>query len=388
MRKVAHISSHWVRVVSLLLLIVPLAGGQATSPPPAYPAQLPYSFSNFVWWDNGDLRALLKKRIPGLGDDVATTTAAEGRIRAALQELLREKGIAAEVQSQEPSPSALNAEHAPGAPPPAVVFRISAPAILVDKVVVNHAPNSVSDMLQSRLQGREGHAFSSGQDWMVRQDTEEVLQSSGYLEAEIDIGHGAPRTDGPNFVVDLLVSIAPGPQFRIAGITADGGPLLEGRDLSAYFAQKAGDVTGGHPFGRLGSELRAYYTRHGYADVVVNDAPSFDQANALVTWHLAVVPGPLYHLRSLVIQGLAQAQQVRVKELFGVKPGDVYDEAAISNLYHQISSEASLKGYSFSFSPKGDKATGLMDLSLTFYQTAAGSSVSVHEIKPSRRDHL
>jgi len=93
-------------------------GGGGLGPDPETRAslsrRLPYSFGNFVWWSDDELRSLLKKRIPGLGDEIATTTAAEGRVRDALKALLKEKGITAEVQSQEPSYSSFGGFARPG----------------------------------------------------------------------------------------------------------------------------------------------------------------------------------------------------------------------------------------------------------------------------------
>jgi hypothetical protein len=97
----------------------------------AYPARLPYRFSNFVWWNDEDLRVLLKKRIPGLGDEVATSSSAEGKVRDALTALLKERGIVAEVQSEEPSLSAFApvnpiffSRHSPEPPHPAIIFSL------------------------------------------------------------------------------------------------------------------------------------------------------------------------------------------------------------------------------------------------------------------------
>jgi hypothetical protein len=48
---------------------------QDTKPQAQHPEHLPYSFSNFVWWTDEELRDLLKKRIPGLGSGAAVRKA-------------------------------------------------------------------------------------------------------------------------------------------------------------------------------------------------------------------------------------------------------------------------------------------------------------------------
>jgi hypothetical protein len=104
------------------------------------PPRLPYSCSNCVWWSDDELRSLLKKQIPTLSDEIPTTSVEEGRVRTAMRLLLKEKGITAEVQSEEPSWSALTAARAEGASPPGIVFIIASPRILVDKVTITNAP--------------------------------------------------------------------------------------------------------------------------------------------------------------------------------------------------------------------------------------------------------
>src|ERR1700679_1176067 len=97
----------FLAIGAFLTLSVALA--QAPKAAQNYPTHLPYSFGNFVWWTDDELRALLKKRVPCLGDEIVTTTSAEGRVREALTALLKEKGIDGEVQSLEPSYSSFGA---------------------------------------------------------------------------------------------------------------------------------------------------------------------------------------------------------------------------------------------------------------------------------------
>jgi hypothetical protein len=362
---------------SLLLGLVILISAQTAKPAQSYPAHLPYSFGNFVWWSDEELRGLLKQRIPGLGDEIAPASTTEGRVREALKVLLKEKGIVAEIQCQEPSPFSLSAERAPGAPGPAIGFLISSPRILVDKVVISNSSESLLPSLRDNLRRREGHEFSTGQYWLVRSNAEEELEQKGYLEGKVTVGHDRPRREDDHYLVDLVVSVDAGPQYHVSSITADGGPLLRGRNLSQFFAQKAGDVAGLGPFGRLAGELRSFYWRYGYADVLINGPQILDHANALVSYHLEVIPGPVYHLRSLTIHNLNAAQESKARELLGMKPGDVFDEMAINGLYHKLSAEPSLVDFGFTFGPAKDKSAAAADLTLDFYKVSDKSSVTI-----------
>ena len=341
------------------------------------PPRLPYNCSNCVWWSDDELRSLLKKQIPTLPDEIPTTSLAEGRVRTALRLLLKEKGIAAEVQSEEPSWSALTAARAEGSPPPAIVFIIASPRILVEKVMISNAPSDLQNSLLEVPRNQVGAAYNQGEDWLARSRVSENLEANGYLDSHIDISHSPPRRNGPDYMVDLLVAVTPGPQYRIAQLTADGGPLLPGRDLSQLFVQRPGDIAGASPFGRLPTELRAYYEQHGFADVEIAAPPVLDKQHALVSYHLSVTPGPMYRLHTLTIQHLNPDQEKRARDLLGMKPGDIYDEMAIDGLFQKIPLDPLLAGYRFGFSPKKNKITATVDLTLDFSRGDDKSSVTV-----------
>ncbi|HWG18796.1 MAG TPA: hypothetical protein VN678_13085, partial [Acidobacteriaceae bacterium] len=149
----------------------------------AYPDRLPYAFSNFVWWSDAELRTDLAKKLPGLADEIPPTVAAETRISHALTSLLRERGIVAEVQVQDPSQFAFTAQRVPEAPAPAIVFRILSPEIVVDKVMISGAPDQLADKLQDGLHGREGREYSSRQDWQLKMTVGQLLETNGYLDS-------------------------------------------------------------------------------------------------------------------------------------------------------------------------------------------------------------
>jgi len=365
-------------ITAKLLLLAIGSSGQGGPKALIYPSHLPYSFGNVVWWNNDELRALLKEHIPGLGDEIAPTSAEEGRVRAALKILLKEKGIVAEIQSVEPSEFSLTAERAPGAPGPAIVFTVLSPKILISKVIISDSPTDLASGLNQKLQLREGHDYSGGQDWLIHSNIQEELTSKGYLDPVVDLAHDAPRKERDHYVVNLLISVKAGPQYHISSITADGGPLLTGRDLSSFFTEKAGDVAGAGPFGRLAGELRAFYWHQGYAGVAINGPATLEQSHALVSYHLNVVPGPVYHLRSLSITKLNQEQEGSVRQQLGMKPGDIFDQTAVNALYHKLAASPSLAAYGFTFSPQIDKGSASADLTLDFYKVSDASSVTVH----------
>lgn len=353
-----------------------------------YPAYLPYSFSNFAWWTDDELRLLLKKRIPGLRDEIATTSQAEARIRDALTALLREKGIGAQVMSEEPSLMQLDTtppdllgvdldDDSPPIPKPSIVFELVKPRVSVGSIKVQANTDDAQAAVEKFLRDEEGRGFTQGSLSFSQYQIEKSLKQLGYFSAQVILRHGPPCKQGDRYLVDETVLIDSGPKFRIASITADGGPLLAGKDLSIFFAAHAGDLAVPYPFGQLGPQLRAFYEQFGYADVHITSGPILDREHATVSYALHVNPGPVYHLRTLTIQKLDSDQEKRVREILGMRPGDLFREQAIIGLYHAIPNEPLLKGYTFSYSPKPDRAAAAVDLTLDFGKEGDSATVTI-----------
>lgn len=251
----------------------------------------------------------------------------------------------------------------------------ASPQIFVDKVVVVDDETGLADSIRETLQPREGQTYSAEQDSAVRSEVEKQLAAHGYLEATAAVTHDAPRQDGNRYLVDLQVSVTPGRQYRISSISAGGGPLLPSRDLSPSFSSKPGDLAGEGAFGRVPADLRAYYWRYGYADVETPVSAELDREHATVAYRLDVAPGPLYHVRSLSIENLNADQQSKVRTLLGLKPGDVFDQTAVTGLYRKIPTEPMLSGYGFTFAPKEDKTAAVVDVVLDFHKKVPGANI-------------
>lgn len=334
------------------------------------PARYPYTFTNFVWWSDAELRSELARRIPGLPSEIGRDSREESRIRTVLEALLKQKGIQANVQSIEPSSQVFFMGRDPNAPPPAIHFSIlSPPEIVIENLVIENAPSEVMELLSEEARRVQGQPYSTGTFWIVKKNVIESMQQAGYLNAVADVKQGSVEGGGTRYAVKVVAVLSSGPKFHVAKIEADGGPLLSGKDLSPYFSLKPGDIARSNPYGMLIGSLRVMYWRAGYADVAFDVAPELDTTHALASYHLKVIPGPIYHLRSLKVEGLTTEQEQALRRNPALKPGAIYDEYAISKLSLDSSQAGpSLKGYRCSFSPRKNKEANIVDLTLSFYK--------------------
>jgi outer membrane protein assembly factor BamA len=236
----------------------------------------------------------------------------------------------------------------------------------IGKIIVRGDTTGLADSIEQSFQPQQGKPNSPQLEADVRTTTLNQLADHGYLEATATV-----TQEGS----DLIISITPGRQYHISSISAGGGPLLPGRDFSPSFSAKPGDLAGAGAFGRAPDDLRTYYARFGYADMQTHIGTELDRKQATVAYRLDVIPGPLYHLSTITFEHLTPEQENKARTLLGLKPGDVYDQAAITALYRKLPSDPLLSGYTFNSTPKEDKTAATVDLTLDFFKKAPGGII-------------
>ncbi|HTV09327.1 MAG TPA: hypothetical protein VMD97_09820 [Candidatus Aquilonibacter sp.] len=371
----------------LILLLSPAltlsASAQVTkAPQQPVSERLPYTFSNFPWWTDAQIRAELKHRIPSLGDDVGRGSAQEARVRDELTAMLAAKGVHATVVSEEPSATQASVSafmktlpfYIPDAAQrPHIVFSISSPQIIVGGMDVDSSPEG--DIVERIARQMEGKPYDSSAIPLEAHQLAEPLQRHGYLQAEVVVIPDHPLRVGDTYYVPMRAQVSAGPLYHVGMISADGGPLLHDRDLTGYFDLQTGEVATPYAFDRLESSIMTVYFQAGYAAVHFVDKPVLDPEHAIATYHLETVTGPQYRIRTLTVRNLSPAQEAEVRNLLALSPGDVYDQIAVDELHTKVQESANLKGLDYSFAPSTDRNLNVIDLTLDFFKDSAQSSL-------------
>jgi len=291
-------------------------------------------------------------------------------MRISLIALLKTKGIQADVQVREPDLDYATQKRVPEAPPVAIVFSIASPPLIqIGDIAFDGAPAGASDALDKEVGIRKGTFYSTQNFWSIQDLINNTLQDSGYLDSKSTLEPSQPTKDGNDYKVPITAHISAGQQYHVLSVKASGGPLLPNRDLSSYFTLKPGDNAKPDAFGRLAGALRSVYWQAGFPDAEFSGPPVVDREHALASYEFKVIPGPIYHLRSLKILHLDDAQEAQVKRLLVMKPGDIYNGMATSQLSQTLRQPNSpLAGYTFTYSPKEDKIEHVVDLTLDFFK--------------------
>lgn len=371
----------------LLPLVLPVSAmAQPPQPqPPAATASLPYTFVNFAWWSDAELRKELTQRVPSLDDTLVCGSTQEAQVRDALTAMLLAKGVHATVVSNDPSQATTEVSAFVASlpffvpdysdPRPHITFSIASPQMVVGTVNVNEAPDSQSDLLASIAKQMEGKPFDANTLGAQSKRLVEPMQNSGYLSATITLSTDQPQLQGDRYVVPLEASVDAGPVYHVGMVSADGGPLLRGRDLSPYFDLQTGEIARPYAFERLENSIMTVYFQSGYASIHFQDAPILDRDRGIATYHLLVFSGPQYRLRTVTLHNLSPTQEIEVRSLLALEPGDVYDQLAIDELHQKVQENAKLHGLEYSFVPQTDRQHNVIDLTLDFFKDTAQSSL-------------
>jgi outer membrane protein assembly factor BamA len=69
------------------------------------------------------------------------------------------------------------------------------------------------------------------------------------------------------------------------------------------------------------------YAKKGYMAVKLSESATFDDTNQRVAYRFNVSEGPQFHMGDLAIVGLSDEDSRRVKELWQLAPGSVFDQS-------------------------------------------------------------
>jgi len=356
-----------LNLIKLLLVIFAFnswANAQ-TKLKPTEPPSLPYSFSNFPWWSDDELRTALKQLAPYLEDRIPPHSKTSMSVRALLEHLLREKGIQAIVLVTEYTDSAVVTERTSQIPEPFIEYSIFSPKILFGHITcIPHkaiSDNHVFDNFRL-LTMREYRSDL----WYQRTLLQKELARLGYMDSKVLIKHDIPRFQNGTYLVDTVVEVEAGQQYRISALTVDGGPLLAGMDLTSYYDNSPGSITDDQPFKKLEKMISSIYQNAGYKFVRTHTIPTIDKEKLSVSFKLTVTPGTQYHLRRLYIEGLDKQLAEKVRSSVLIKPGDIYVDETVSNSILRIKKNELPNEYDIATSFRRDDKTGSVDLTLIF----------------------
>jgi hypothetical protein len=322
------------------------------------------SFANFVWLTPAEIAAALKPvafyhgLVPTAGNLHITA-----EIEAALTAALKAKGINATITHALVPPSQFHSY-------PAMEFRVTDPdTVLETASLFDIPPTLVAKTLKAeddvvKIPYNEGIAGTTLTDVLLA-----PARDAGYMGARLYRVEKKRKSMPSTVYIDYTARMEAGPIYTVRGLNWSPTPVLSAADFKRGCALQPGKLPTLDAISKTEAAIRAAYRAQGYMDAIASSSYKLNPVNAdsgAIDYTFTVDPGPVYHLRTLIVHGLGPQAQKDFDDAWTMQAGDVYNEDYLLNFLKNHASIASLSGYVFDYDRHTTTDTHEVDLTLNF----------------------
>ena len=335
-------------------------------------SSVPVVFDNFVWFSNDELVSAVRQHVPefnGTAPEAGTTT---DKIAKALNELLRERKIAGQVEYT-PSADAAGkgAEH---------VFAVKGGNV---RVCALHFPGAAAVTEKTLVENSNGIFNNKYSRKFITAYAESNLiplyRERGRLRAAFLAPQVKPLAASPECAdgVDVTMQIDEGMAYVWEKAEWMGNQSLTMQELDAALGMKRDELANGLRIDKNLDDVRRAYGRKGYLATRLSAAPEFDDANRRVTYRFNVDEGAQYRMGTLFVTGLSERDTNDLKTRWQLLPREVYDVSYINEFLQsgvrEFFKSARSDGRTLSFSKVGsstdvDREKLTVDVTINFKQ--------------------
>jgi outer membrane protein assembly factor BamA len=298
---------------------------------------VPAHFIDFVWFADQDLLQKVHERVPLFDGELPTTGRLPDRVSDVLQALLVENDIPGHVDYLRTAGK--NDRLA------SFDYSVSNVTIRIHKVEFSGVGPSELPLLQTaaeKLSTREySHVLLSP---FVEHTLLPVYHERGYLKAACAVPQvkvvkpAASETNDSKHeetLVDVIFPVTPGIAYKVARWEWSGNKEIPSDALQPLLHVKVGQSANTV---QLEDDLRAVqtlYSSHGRILAVVKANAEFDDAAGTADFQLVVNEGSVYHMGELAFRGIDNNLEGRLRAIWKLRPGDVYDATYLQQFLPQ-----------------------------------------------------
>jgi outer membrane translocation and assembly module TamA len=278
-----------------------------------------------------------------------------------IEAILKDKGVAATI-------SVLPAGSLNG-PINSLAFSATTPRVEIAEIQFTGAsPNQVEVLRKATAQliGTE-YRQTMLQDF-ASNSIRPIYLNQGHLQVVLQKGQATPISTSPELTkVRITVPVEEGPVYRLAALKWPGSDILPATTASKLYLLKPGEVVNQDLLKKSLSNIGSAYFSKGFLKANIKANPKFDEVAHTVSYDIGVVPGELYHLRNVEFKNLSESQLQKVREVWKLKAGDVYDPTyPPSFLVNNRNSLRILDGWSAVWTQKIYDDEKVVDVVMTF----------------------
>ena len=213
----------------------------------------------------------------------------------------------------------------------AVNFTVASPGVHIGRIQlsgVSLAMQAKASQLASRQTGVSFDTEHSATG--LQRVFEDLYHDQGYAAAQVTVVQlSALAVSDQSIDVLYAVTIMEGGIYKLGKIDLPPDALVTRAEIEKVISKKPAGT--GRPLDLFVLAVCDAYTAHGYLDCSTVLHPSFDEAAHIVNYTVQINPGPQYRFASVKFEGAPDAMAARLKLLWKMAPGDVFDQSYFSN---------------------------------------------------------
>jgi outer membrane protein insertion porin family len=281
----------------------------------------PATFENLVWFSDQELLDKLHSQVPLFNGKLPVTGPLPDDVTQALQAMLDEKKIPAQVDY-------VRVAHEDG-PTEAFDYKATGPRIVIANVGFAGTDATELPMLETAAKSLRGTEYARSK--LVEQKDKTllpVLLQRGYLKAhfgepEAKIGQ---REENDVFV-EVTFPIDPGPQYKLKTVTLEGYKAIPLETLNHAIHLQPGQPADAVQLGEDLNSIKALYGSRGFMDASIQSTPELDNASHIVSYRLTIHEGDVFKMGELEILGVDSRTKDHLQNNWTLMGGDTYNSA-------------------------------------------------------------
>jgi outer membrane protein assembly factor BamA len=293
---------------------------------------VPARFEDFVWFSDAELLKRIKEHSPLFDGSLPLSGRLADEVSDVLQAMLVENSIPGHVEYQRAGKM--------GGPIDAINYHVTDVLIRVRKIEFTGAAAADLPALEAAGEKLPDHEYSRTRlNLLVQRQLLPVYYARGYLKAEF--GEPQPKIvkqpaaeteDGPRnqTVVDVTFAVTPGLQYKLKGLVWSGNREFPVETLEKMVRAEPGQPANTIRLADNLKDIQKLYGSRGYVTAAIKPDAEFDDTAGVVTIHLDVKEGFVYHMGDLEYRGLDNSLMAKLRAAWKIRQGEVFDSTYLS----------------------------------------------------------
>jgi outer membrane protein assembly factor BamA len=285
----------------------------------------PVRLENLPLTPGKELDAALHERFPLYHGKVPAEGGLTEQVRQALEEMLAAKGIKANVLAAP--------YHGPRSI--AISYSITTPPVRVGAIRIDAGSAPLDAKAMEILAKLTGLSYDvEGSPAQIETYLGNYYHDKGQLEASIHATQQGAAVIAPEAIqLPFLVSVSPGPLYKLEEIQLAPGVLVTQAEIDRRSRIHRGDIADGQHLTETWQFIHSQYLNKGYMKAAVHPTASYDRARGTVSFNVSVEPGPVYTMGKLTIQNSAADLRAAMLAAWKMPEGAVFNASAIQTYY-------------------------------------------------------